>query len=186
MFNLPNILSLYRLLAFPFLLHLALSGQERLFAIFLLISLFTDFLDGFLARALNQTTALGARLDSWADMATYVAAIAGIFLFKWVDIEPHALIFWLFLGMLLLSYLAVLLKFGQLIGLHVYLFKASGYVQTGFIAWLFLFGFEPWLFYLAMIVGVIACLEELIIIWMLKEPKSNVKGLYWLLASSTE
>lgn len=62
----PNLLSFYRLLAFPLILWLIISGKERLFAIFLIINLVTDFLDGFIARVFNQETDLGAKLDSFA------------------------------------------------------------------------------------------------------------------------
>ncbi len=63
-FTLPNVLSFYRVLIFPVIFWFILAGKESLFAIFLVINLVTDFLDGLLARALKQQTALGAKLDS--------------------------------------------------------------------------------------------------------------------------
>ena len=88
---------------------------------------------------------------------------------------------YLFLGVWLLSYAVVFIKFKGLIGLHTYLFKATGYVQGAFIIVLFLSGFYSWFFYLAMVIGILACLEEIIIILLLKTPRTNVKGLYWIL-----
>ena len=120
-------------------------------------------------------------MDSWADLGTYLCAFLAIFFFRWDEFKPHMLIGYLFLAVWLLSYLVVFIKFKGLIGLHTYLFKSTGYVQGAFIIVLFLFGFYTWFFYLAMIVGILACIEEIIIILMLKKPRMNVKGLYWIL-----
>ena len=68
--TIPNILSAYRLLAFPFLAFLIVTHQERIFALFFLISLISDILDGWIARTFNLQTELGAKLDSWADTVT--------------------------------------------------------------------------------------------------------------------
>ncbi len=179
--NVPNALSLYRLLVFPVLLYWVFDGQEQLVAIFIALNLFTDWLDGIIARAFNMQTKIGARLDSWADTGTYICAFLAIYFFKWDDIKPHAWILYIFFAVWLLSYMVVFVKFKGLIGLHTYLFKSTGYVQGAFIISLFLFGFYPWLYYLCMITGILACVEEIIIIVLIKKPMMNVKGLYWIL-----
>jgi cardiolipin synthase (CMP-forming) len=76
--NVPNILSFYRIITFPFILYFILTGRENLFAIFIIINLVTDVLDGLIARAFNLETEFGARLDSMADNFTYVLAILGL------------------------------------------------------------------------------------------------------------
>jgi len=88
-YNLPNSLSLYRLLMSPYILYLGFNGQESLFAILLTINLVTDVLDGLIARCFNLQTEFGARLDSIADFGTYISAIAGVFFFKASDFQPH-------------------------------------------------------------------------------------------------
>jgi len=179
--TIPNLLSLYRIGIFPWILYLIVSGQEKLFAIFITISLLTDILDGWIARTFRMQTQLGARLDSWADLGTYVLAFAAIYVFQWSVVKPHALVLIVFLISWVLSYVYVLLRFKGLIGLHTYMFKVTGYLQGGFIVVLFLFGFYPWLYYTALIWGTLACIEEIIIIALLPHPRSNVKGLYWVL-----
>jgi cardiolipin synthase (CMP-forming) len=179
--NIPNTLSLYRLLIFPVMLYWIFTGNENLVAIFIAVSLFTDWLDGIIARTFNMQTKIGAKLDSWADTGTYICAFSAIYLFKWEEIKPHAFMLYIFFVLWLLSYIVVFIKFKGLIGLHTYLFKSTGYVQGAFIISLFLFGFYPWLFYLCMIVGIVACAEEIIIMLLLKKPMINVKGLYWIL-----
>jgi CDP-diacylglycerol--glycerol-3-phosphate 3-phosphatidyltransferase len=179
--TIPNILSLYRIAVFPFILFLLFNKNEFLFAIFITISLVTDILDGLIARWFNMQTQIGARLDSWADSGTYILAFIAIYLFKWNEIEDHWLILLLFFSCWFFSYAFVIVKFKGLIGLHTYLFKITGYLQGGFIVCLFLFGFYPWFFYLCLLIGILACIEEMIIIYMLRAPASNVKGLYWML-----
>lgn len=179
--NIPNSLSLYRLLIFPVLLYWIFVGRENLVAIFITLNLFTDWLDGIIARAFNMQTKIGAKLDSWADTGTYICAFLAIYYFKWEEMRPHVFILYVFFGVWILSYLVVFIKFKGLIGLHTYLFKSTGYVQGAFIICLFLFGFYAWLFYLCMAVGILACVEEIIIMLLIKKPMINVKGLYWIL-----
>ena len=182
--NIPNVLSLYRLLIFPLLLYWVFAGKEQLVAIFIALNLFTDWLDGIIARAFHMETKIGARLDSWADTGTYICAFMAIYFFKWEEIKPHILLLYIFFGAWLFSYLLVFIKFKGLIGLHTYLFKATGYAQGAFIICLFLFGFYPWLFYFSLVIGLLALVEEIIIILLIKKPMTNVKGLYWVLKKS--
>ena len=179
--TIPNILSLYRIIVFPFILYLVLAEKEYLFSVFITISLVTDILDGWIARAFNMQTTLGARLDSWADTGTYILAFLAIYLFRWEEIKPHLFLFLTFLVVMILSYIVVLVKFKGLIGLHTYLFKITGYLQGAFIITLFVWGFYPWLYYIALLFGIAACVEEIIIIVMLRQPATNVKGLYWVI-----
>ena len=74
-YSVPNLLSLLRLILVPFLAILASLGEVAVFLSILAISLTSDMLDGYFARKLHQTTELGARLDSWADMMTYAVMI---------------------------------------------------------------------------------------------------------------
>jgi len=179
--NIPNTLSLYRLVVFPFILWLIITGRQDLFAIFIAISLFTDFLDGIIARVFNMQTKIGARLDSWADTGTFICSFLAIWFFKWNFIKPYEWMWWMFFSAWFLSYIVVLVKFRGLIGLHTYLFKITGYLQGAFIVCLFLIDFYAWLFYIALGVGTLACLEEIAIIFILDKPMVNVKGLYWVL-----
>ena len=179
--TIPNILSLYRIVIFPVILYLLLRKNESLFAIFITISLITDILDGLIARVFRMQTRIGAKLDSWADTGTYILAFIAVYLFRWKEIKSEWIILVVFFTVWILSYVVVLTKFKGLIGLHTYLFKITGYLQGAFIVILFLFGYNVWLFYVCLVAGILACMEEIIIILMIKQPVSNVKGLYWIL-----
>lgn len=179
--NVPNLISLYRLLVSPFILYLALTGQENLFVILLCISLVSDILDGNIARYFKLRTNFGAALDNLADICTYAMALLGLFLFKWTEIQPHAWILYLFLGVFVLSYAVLFYRFGKIPGLHLYSAVSAGYIQGVFFFVLFVFGFYPWLYFLALGWGVLAYIEKIFVLLKLDDIKIGVKGLYWLL-----
>ncbi|MFW6202817.1 MAG: CDP-alcohol phosphatidyltransferase family protein [Marinilabilia sp.] len=179
--NVPNALSLYRLLVFPVILFLALTGREEGFVILLCISLVSDILDGSIARYFKLQTHFGAALDNLADIFTYLMALLGLFLFKWNEIEPHAWVLYLFLSVFVISYIVSFLRFGKIPGLHLYSAVSAGYLQGIFFFVLFVFGFYPWLYYLAVGWGAIAYIEKILVLLKLDDIKIGVKGLYWLM-----
>jgi cardiolipin synthase len=179
--NLPNFLSFYRLLTFPFLVWLILAEKEALFAIFLCINLITDILDGLIARVFKLETKFGAKLDSMADIGTYICAFWGVFTFKQADLGASIHLLWPFLGLFIIGLLVSLIKFRQSPSLHLYTSKIGGYVQGIYFFILFAWFHVPWLYFMAIGVGYLSWLEEIIVLLTLKEPRSNVKGIYWVL-----
>lgn len=65
--SVPNLVSLSRLLALPVLMYLVIEESWIAALVVAAIFGFTDFLDGYLARRLNQATPLGALLDPLID-----------------------------------------------------------------------------------------------------------------------
>jgi len=63
----PNLLTMGRLFALPFIVILILDGHFRVGFWVMLVAGFTDTFDGLLARWLNQQTRLGEYLDPIAD-----------------------------------------------------------------------------------------------------------------------
>jgi cardiolipin synthase len=179
--NVPNLISLYRLLVFPVILFMALTNRESWFAILLCISLVSDVLDGNIARYYKLQTNFGAALDNLADICTYAMALLGLFVFKWTEIEPHAFILYLFFFLFVLSYIIALYRFGKIPGLHLYSAVSAGYVQGIFFFILYVFGFYPWMYYLAIGWGVVAYIEKILVLLKLNDIKIGVKGIYWLL-----
>ncbi|MEE2957205.1 MAG: CDP-alcohol phosphatidyltransferase family protein [Pseudomonadota bacterium] len=71
--NVPNLISLIRLLAVPFMIYLILNGfYFSAFWLFVAAGI-SDGIDGFIAKRLEQVTPLGAYLDPLADKALLVA-----------------------------------------------------------------------------------------------------------------
>lgn len=77
--TLPNLLSITRLLGVPVFLWLVLGPHWDGWAlVVLMLSGITDFLDGWLARVLNQTSKLGQILDPVADRLYILAVVIGL------------------------------------------------------------------------------------------------------------
>lgn len=76
--NLPLWLTVFRLVLIPFvvgLLFIPLPGFNVVAAVLFAVALFTDWLDGWLARRWNQTSAFGAFLDPVADKLIVCAVL---------------------------------------------------------------------------------------------------------------
>lgn len=86
--NLPNILAFFRILLAPLLFYLLTNGFEGIHqswvnyfsALIFGVAALSDFFDGFIARAWEQKTKLGAILDPLADKMLLLAAFLGLLL----------------------------------------------------------------------------------------------------------
>lgn len=76
--TLPNALSLLRLVGVPFFLWLVLHEHDAAAVIVLMVSGFTDWLDGKIARRWNQATRVGQLLDPAADRLYILATLVGL------------------------------------------------------------------------------------------------------------
>jgi cardiolipin synthase len=109
--TIPNALSAARLLGVPIFFWLIVGPEnDGLALIILVISSFTDWLDGYLARRLNQFSRLGELLDPLADRLYVVAALIALFVRELIPI-------WVVVALLLrdvvmFSFLVYLKKFG--------------------------------------------------------------------------
>jgi cardiolipin synthase (CMP-forming) len=180
-YNIPNLLSSYRILAFPVILWFALTGKQDHFAIFLVVNLLTDVADGFIARKLNMESDFGAKLDSWADNFTYILAFTGVYVFKLEEFLPNIVSFIVWMSMLFSALFFSVIKFGRFPSLHLYSWKIGGYIQGAFFIVLFSYDFITPFYYLMITWGILSALEHLSIQLIIPEMRSNDKGLYWIL-----
>ena len=85
MFNIPNLLTLFRLILVPVFLYLlslvAVWAPWACLGIGLLMSL-TDILDGYLSRKLGQITDLGKVFDPTVDKIAGISMVAGLYFFR--------------------------------------------------------------------------------------------------------
>ena len=177
MVNVPNALSLLRLLLIPVLLSLAWHGQGKIFFSLLVFSLLTDALDGWLARKLNQTSEFGARLDSWADLLTSLSLpFAGWWLRPEVVREES---FFLATGIAfyVLAPAYGWLKFRRLTSYHTWAAKFAA-VVFAVVAILIFAGGPGWPLRIAMPLVVFACVEEIIMTTVLKQWQANIPTLW--------
>lgn len=129
----PNVITGLRLLGVAPLAWLAWRGERTLFLGLLALMLFSDWLDGKLALALDQRTELGPRLDSVSDALMYAALGLS---FWWL--EPAVIsaeMGWLAAaaGTWALSAVVALARFGRLPSYHTRAAKI-GWLVVGGIA----------------------------------------------------
>jgi cardiolipin synthase len=76
--TIPNALSLARLVGVPFFLWLVLNEHDAAAVAVLMVSGFTDWLDGKIARRWNQMSRVGQLLDPAADRLYILATLIGL------------------------------------------------------------------------------------------------------------
>ncbi len=89
--NVPNVLSLFRLVLVPFIAVTYMRGQTLMAVIALIVSGATDVIDGFVARHFNQITDLGKILDPLADKLTQIT-VALCLTFRYLELLPLLII----------------------------------------------------------------------------------------------
>ena len=78
--------------------------------------------------------------------------------------------------------LAALLRYGKISSFHTIVNRIAAYSQGIFVMSLFLWGYRGWLFQTMIAVTIVASLEEFLLLAVLPEWRSDVRGLYWVLA----
>jgi len=92
-FNIPNLITLSRILIIPFIVGvfyfpddlISFSGKNIIATAIFIFAAVTDWLDGYLARKLNQMSAFGAFLDPVADKLFVVGALIVLLFLGRVD-----------------------------------------------------------------------------------------------------
>ena len=179
--TIPNVITSYRLFMAPVILYFIISGQENLFAIFLVINLLTDVIDGYIARRFKMETEIGARLDAFADYFTYVLVFIGLFVFKMDDLRPYLVSALIFISMLVLTVIVSLIRFRKFHSYHTIIEKSGGYVQAIFFICLFTIGLIAPLYYFMIVLGILGAIETIAIDMLLPEMRSDTLGLYWVI-----
>lgn len=77
-FTIPNVISFIRLMAIPVFLFLVWTERDLAGFIVLVAAVLTDFVDGLVARRLNQVSKLGQFLDPLADRLFIAAAVVAL------------------------------------------------------------------------------------------------------------
>ena len=181
----PNLLSGFRLLAAPVMLLLAWIGRPTGFLALLAISLCSDALDGWLARRLKRQSALGARLDSWGDFATYVTVPLGAW-WLWPGIlRREAVYVGLAIGAYLLPAAIGFAKFGGLTSYHTLAAKAGAVIMS-FGALLLFLADVAWPFRFAAVFQALEALEEIAITLTIPRRRSNIPSLWHAITQTAE
>jgi CDP-diacylglycerol--glycerol-3-phosphate 3-phosphatidyltransferase len=176
----PNALSAMRIACAPLMLLCAVMGFERAFTWLLLPALLTDAADGWLARGLGVQSKLGARLDSLGDSLVWYAGLAGLFAFQREVLAAHALLFGAVVAAWILESVLACLRYRRLSSFHTRLSKLAGVLLSVYVVALFLWGHWQPLLLIAAAVSVLASLEEMVLLALLPQWRSDVPGVCWL------
>lgn len=180
MVTIPNLICALRLLGAIALIGIALTGNARLFTAVFAALAFSDWIDGKLARWLNQRSDFGARFDSVADSILFGALFFGI---AWLRSD----VLWLevpWWSAAILSYVLTsafgVWKYGRIPSYHTYGAKASNWlVAIGAIC--FLLDYSVWPLRIAMVAVTLTNLEAMVITWHLKEWRADVLSIFQVL-----
>ena len=179
--NPANIITLCRILMAPVLVALAYARMDRSFLACLACSLVSDIVDGQLARRCNMATALGSKLDSWADFLTALSLAPGLVWLRPECLSPLAP----FIGLAVASYLLPIMvgfaKFRSLTSYHTLLARVAAYGSGAAVLVLFAHGPSAF-FKVSAGLWLVSGIEEIAITLVLAEPRSNVGSLRRVLA----
>lgn len=129
--NLPNVITLMRLLSVPLIVSLILSHQLMLALVVFTLAGLSDALDGFIARVFKSRTTLGAYLDPIADKALLVGVYVALGHTGLVDLWVVVLV--VFRDVLIIGGILLLFVFQSSVEMKPHIIsKINTVVQLGF------------------------------------------------------
>jgi len=84
--NIPNLLTVFRLLLIPVMLYYLFTDNLKIALIIYVLASATDVVDGYIARKFNMITDLGKILDPLADKLLQFAALIGLWYSKIIPV----------------------------------------------------------------------------------------------------
>nr|WP_161501359.1 CDP-alcohol phosphatidyltransferase family protein [Rhodopirellula sp. SM50] len=173
----PNVITTARILGSPALVPLAIAQQMAWLAALAIFLVFTEWLDGYLARRSHLTSAVGARLDTIADAVFYLSVLVALLAYQPDKVAEEKVWMLVAIASYALSWLACLVKFRRLPSYHTWAAKGVWLIIIpGTVLWLA--GVTAWLLRLSMICVMLANIEAIAITWVLRECKVDVPS-FW-------
>lgn len=121
----PNYITVLRIFGSIYLMFTELFSTN--FYIVYTLCGFSDVLDGVIARATNNTTVFGAKLDSIADLMFYAVMLVKIFPYLLTKLPNYIFVAVMIIILIrIVSYMIVAVKFRNFCASHTYLNKLTG------------------------------------------------------------
>lgn len=176
-FNLPNLISLIRILTAPALLYFALTQQPYWYLAGIVFAVFTDILDGFLARHFNQITPIGSQLDSFGDFLIYSTMAISTWILWPEVVLREKLLFIIIVSSFTLPVIVSLIKFHTISSYHTWSVKLA--VALTIIGYVLLFSAQvKWIMDLAVLFCLYAAFEEIAISLLLPGKQVDVRSIW--------
>lgn len=175
-----NPITLYRLISAPVALGLVMLHYTEAFRLLIVFSFFTHAIDGPLSRYFKVPGILGARLDSLADDATVLVSSVALWILFPQFVLEHGFIIGLLLALFLTQGVVALSAYNRLTSFHTNLAKIAAIAQATFFVFIF-FGLPGvgTMFFIAGAVTGLQRIEEIVLVILLLDWQTDVKGLYW-------
>ena len=177
--NIPDKISVFRMALAPVLLLLAWFQQGRVFLILLALAYISDAVDGPIARRTGQQSALGPRLDTWADVPIYLCVPLCAW-WLWPELFMQEALYFIFIiASIVFPLLAGLFKFRRTTSYHTWLTEAAAVCAA--VSTILLFtGVSPWPFRVSSFLCMLAGFEEILITIFLRKPTSDIHSLWYV------
>ena len=169
----------------PVLLYFAATQQPYWYIGVLIFAVFTDVLDGFLARTLNQITEMGSHLDSWGDFVIYTTMTVCAWIL-WPDILQREKFYFI---LIVLSFtvpaITGYIKFQKFTSYHTWSVKLA--VAITVVGYILLFaGLLDWPFRIAALFCLYAAIEEIAITLLIHHEHVDVRTVWQALKYNRE
>jgi len=184
--NIPNFISIFRIFSAPVLWILIYFGYETAFKWLLTLAFFTDMIDGIIARQLKQVTKLGSILDSYGDSLIIITGLIGLVIFNPDLFQKYVLVLIVVVSLHIIQLVLSLLKYGRPSSFHTRTAKLGALAVGMFILVTLHFYFIPWLFYVTVVILILDAIEESVLVFLIPEWKTDVKGIYWYLRNKNK
>ena len=127
-----NGITLYRIIAAPFLPVLLFTKQYDIFKWLLAVSFFTDLIDGYLARKFKVTSILGTKLDSIGDDLTVLVGLIALFVVKLEFIKQQMIVLIILLVLFLVQTTYAFIRYGIMTIFTLILLRSRPYYRVFF------------------------------------------------------
>lgn len=175
--NWPNAVSMVRILMAPVMITLALYDHADWFLAAVLFSGFTDVLDGFLARRLQQMTRFGSHLDSWGDFIVYSCMAIGAWMLWPETVIQQAPWFAAIVFSFVVPAAVGFIKFHSFTSYHTRTVKVAVFVT--FFGYMLLFaGIDATVFKVAALLCLLAAIEEIVITVLIRHQHVDVGSVF--------
>jgi len=160
--NIPNALSLSRIIFLPILFVFVYYDLRLAFLIAFILIGSTDFFDGLVAKKFNQQTLLGQKLDSIADVFFYLSQAYFLYQLYPDYLAPNIVLLYIFFGLLATTFLTSTILFKRPVMMHTRLLRTVGVLVYALIILSYFFNTTYFVAFV-IVFAYIAYIEEMMI-----------------------
>jgi len=173
----PNAICVVRLLGSPLLPVFAWMNRPGVVVGLLIAGLLGDWIDGKIARRLNQRSAFGPLLDTLADVVMYTALAGAIIILRGPFVLDHLPWFGVIGVTYAISVLISVARFGRWPTYHTRAAKVC-WLLVGLAAIVLLLNGPNWPFYPAAVGVILTNLEAIALTCLLDQPRTDIESVF--------